>query len=118
MKHNLKKAVGFLLNPKFLICFGIGWLITNGWSYMMFAWGTLLQIPWMVTVSGAYLALLWFPFTPEKLFTLMIAMALLRWLFPNDDKTLGVLREMHAKVKAQIRSYCEKQKNEKEEKDS
>ena len=118
MKHNIKKVVGFLLNPKFLFCFGIGWLITNGWSYMMFAWGTLFRISWMVTVSGAYMALLWFPFTPEKLITLMIAMALLRWLFPNDDKTLGVLIEMYARVKAQIQSHHEKRKNETEEKDS
>ena len=110
VKQWMKKAIGFLLNPKFLLCFGIGWLITNGWSYILFALGTLFRIPWMTAVSGAYMALLWFPFTPEKLITLMIAMALLRWLFPRDEKTLGVLREMYARTKAQIRARREKRR--------
>ena len=110
VKQRIKKVVEFLLNPKFLLCFGIGWMITNGWSYVLFALGTLFQLPWMTAVSGAYMALLWFPFTPEKLITLMIAMALLRWFFPYDEKTLGVLREMHAKTKAQIRSHREKRR--------
>ena len=73
MKKKIKVIVQFILNPRFLLCFGIAWLITNGWSYIVLAIGTLFQIPWMITVSGAYMALLWFPFTPEKLITLIIA---------------------------------------------
>ena len=32
MKKIIKTVVQFILNPHFLICFGIAWLITNGWS--------------------------------------------------------------------------------------
>ena len=102
MKQKLKTVVQFILNPRFLLCFGLAWLITNGWSYIVMAIGTIFQITWMIAVSGAYMALLWFPFTPEKLITLIIAMALLRWLFPNDQKTLGILKELYAKTKAQV----------------
>ena len=108
MKQKIKTIVQFILNPRFLLCFGIAWLITNGWSYIVFAFGTWLGISWMIAVSSAYMALLWFPFTPEKLITVVIAMALLRWLFPNDQKTLGILKDMYAKTKATIQTRREK----------
>ncbi|MBQ3491263.1 MAG: hypothetical protein IJA74_01775, partial [Oscillospiraceae bacterium] len=98
----------FLLNPRLLLCFGIGWIITNGWSYILMGLGTWLEIPWMIAVSGAYLAFLWFPFSPEKLATVAIAVGLLRWLFPNDQKTLAVLIEMKQKVKTAIKKRKEK----------
>ena len=96
MKRKIKVIIQFILNPRFLICFGLAWLLTNGWSYIVLALGTLFQIQWMIAVAGAYMALLWFPFTPEKVITIIIAMALLRWLFPNDEKTLGILKELYA----------------------
>jgi len=108
LKAWLKKAVQFLLNPRLLLCFGIGWIITNGWSYILMGLGTWLEIPWMIAVSGAYLAFLWFPFSPEKLATVAIAVGLLRWLFPNDQKTLAVLIEMKQKVKTAIKKRKEK----------
>ena len=97
-----------MLNPRLLLCFGIGWIITNGWSYILMGLGTWLEIPWMIAVSGAYLAFLWFPFSPEKLVTVAIAIGLLRWLFPNDQKTLAVLIEMKQKVKTAIKKRKEK----------
>ena len=57
----------FLLNPRFLLCFGIGWIITNGWAYFLFGLGSFTDVGWMKAVAGAYLAMLWFPFTPEKI---------------------------------------------------
>ena len=108
IKTWLKKAIYFLLNPRLLLCLAIGWMITNGWSYILFGLGTWLQIDWMIAVSGAYLAFLWFPFSPEKLFTVAIAIFLLRWLFPNDQKTLAVLIDMKNKVKAAIKKRKEK----------
>ena len=108
LKAWLKKAVQFILNPRLLLCFGIGWMITNGWSYVLMGLGTWLNIPWMIGVSGAYLAFLWFPFSPEKLLTVVIAIFLLRWLFPNDQKTLAVLIEMKEKVKAAVKKRKEK----------
>ena len=109
-KNKCKKAVAFVLNPRLLLCFGIAWLITNGWSYILFAVGTACRIPWMVAVASAYLAFLWLPISPEKLVTVAIAIALLRFLFPKDEKTLAVCVQMLESVKRKIK---EKKKNKK-----
>ncbi|MBQ8719829.1 MAG: hypothetical protein IJY65_02225 [Clostridia bacterium] len=103
MKRKFKKIVEFIINPRLLLCFGIGWMITNGWSYILFGIGSYFGIGWMVAVSGAYLAFLWLPISPEKIVTLLIAMGLMRLLFPNDEKTLGVLRELYSKYKEKRR---------------
>ena len=108
MKEKIKKVIEFILNPRLLLCFGMGWMITNGWSYVMMGIGTWLGIEWMMAVAGGYLTLLWIPFTPEKIITLTIAIALLRWLFPRDEKTLKVLKDMYAKAKAALREGKEK----------
>ena len=110
MKNRLKKIVQFLLNPRFLFCFGIAWIITNGWSYILFGLGTYFEIGWMIAVAGAYLAFLWFPFSPEKIATVLIAIFLLKRLFPRDQKTLAVLMKMKAKVKTAIANRKKKEK--------
>lgn len=33
IKATVKKWLQLLLNPRFLLCFGIGWMITNGWVF-------------------------------------------------------------------------------------
>lgn len=99
IREKLKTAVMLILNPHFLICFGLAWIITNGWAYIIAAIGAITDIGWMIAVSGAYLALLWLPFTPEKVITAAIAIVLLRALFPHDKRTLGVLRGISGKVK-------------------
>lgn len=99
IKNLLKSVIEFILNPRLLLCVGAAWFITNGWSYVMFFIGTVLEIPWMITVSGAYLAFLWLPVSPEKLVTMAIAIALLRFFFPQDKKTLGKLKVMHQKLR-------------------
>lgn len=81
-----------LFNPKLLLCLFLAWMMTNGWSYIVFGLGTFLEIGWMQWLGGAYMSLLWLPFTPEKLITLVIALFLLRRLFPQDERTLGELR--------------------------
>ena len=101
VKELIKKLLWLVFNPRFLLCFGLAWIVTNGWSYILFAVGTLCEIGWMMAVSGAYMTFLWFPFTPEKLLTVALAIMLLRWLFPHDQKTLGVLREMRDRVREQ-----------------
>ena len=102
LKHNLKKTWQFIGNPRLILCLVIGWMLTNGWSYIVFGLGTYLGIEWMIAVGGAYMALLWLPFTPEKIITCAIAIALLRWLFPQDQKTLAVLRGWYEKAKAAV----------------
>ncbi len=103
MKEKLKKILLFITNPRLLLCVGIAWMITNGWSYILFSVGTYFGITWMTAVGGAYLAFLWLPISPEKLVTFTIALALLRWWFPNDQKTLAVVKNLFDKAKAAIR---------------
>lgn len=114
MKDRLKKICRFLLNPRLVLCMAVAWLITNGWSYILFTVGTLLGIHWMTAVAGAYLAFLWIPFTPEKIFTCAIAIALLRWWFPQDEKTLAVLRRWYEKAKGAVRRKREEHKEKKQ----
>ena len=104
-KKNIIRIIQFLTNPRFLLCFGIAWIITNGWSYIMLGFGTYLEIGWMVAVAGGYLTILWLPISPEKIITVAIAMVLLRWLFPNDKKTLAILKKLHRNAKAQVRRW-------------
>ena len=102
-KERVRNRIGswakFLLNPRLLMCLLIAWMITNGWSYIMFGLGLLLKIDWMYMVGGAYMSLLWLPFTPEKLITVLIAIGLMRFLYPKDQRTLGVLKAKLARFR-------------------
>ena len=111
----IKTAVQFLLNPRLLLCFGIGWMITNGWSYVLMGLGTWLGNEWMMGIAGAYLTFLWLPVSPEKLVTVAIAMLLLRWLFPNDQKTLGILKDTYGQVKQAFRLKKQQRKQKKQD---
>lgn len=104
LKGIIKTVLQFILNPRLLLCLGLGWIITNGWSYVLFALGTYFGIGWMVAVGGGYMAFLWFPFTPEKIVTVIIAIALLKFFFPNDQKTLAILKNMYEKAKAAVKN--------------
>lgn len=105
-----KKILQFCLNPRLLLCFGLAWFITNGWCYVFAAVGAYFGITWMTVVGSAWAALLWFPFTPEKIVTLVIAIFLLRLLFPRDKKTLLVLRMEQKKIRKKMREVNEKRK--------
>ena len=119
IKEIFKKIIFCIINPRFLFCFGIAWMITNGWSYVAFTVGMFFNIGWLIAVSSAYLAFLWLPISPEKLATVAIAMFLLRWLFPNDERTLGVLKEMYALLREKVLSRKKrKEKNKKNTDDS
>ena len=117
MKEKLKKIALFIANPRLLFCLGIAWMITNGWAYIALGIGTFWEVSWMIAVSGGYLALLWFPFTPEKILTLLIAIFLLKTFFPRDEKTLGVLKDFHQRIKQKHIEYKNKRAK-KEEKNN
>ena len=97
-KRTLKKWVQFFLNPRLILCFGMAWMVTNGWCYVFMFLGTWWKLSWMLAVGTAYAGFLWFPFTPEKLVTLAIAIWLLKRLFPQDEKTLKLLHEERQKL--------------------
>lgn len=114
-KQKLKIFIQFITNPRLLLCFGIAWMITNGWSYIMFGVGSYYQIGWMIAVSGAYLAFLWIPFSFEKIVTFAIAILLMRWWFPNDTKTLGVLNRFRQKTIELIKKKKDRAKHKNDE---
>ena len=97
MKYKIKKIINFFLNPHLIVCLGIGWFITNGWAYLAFFIGMILGKSWIYSIAAAYLTLLWIPFTPEKIITVIIAIWLLSKLFPDDTKSLSVLRSLKKK---------------------
>ena len=107
IKYWLRKLASFFLNPRFLLCFGVAWMLTNGWSYILFALGTYFGIGWMIAVGGGYMAFLWLPISPEKLLTVAIAIWLLKFLFPNDQKTLAVLIRLKARIKTAVKKHKE-----------
>ena len=113
LKYWIKTVIEFCLNPRLLLCFGIAWIITNGWCYIFVALGTILKINWMLAVGGAYAAALWVPFTPEKIITVIIAIALLRLLFPNDQKTLKKLIAIKNAAKQEWQEIKQKFKSKK-----
>ncbi|MBQ2864987.1 MAG: hypothetical protein IJE90_00530 [Clostridia bacterium] len=109
LKTFIKKAIRFLLNPRFVLSFGIAWMITNGWAYILLAVGTFWDIPVLQAIGGGYITFLWLPISPEKIITVAISIWVLKKLFPDDTDTLAVLAGMHNKIKSAARSRkCKK----------
>ena len=113
IKEKAKKALWFFANPHLLLCVALAWMITNGWSYILLGVGTLWGIEWMTVVAGGYLTFLWIPMTPEKILTCLIAIFLLKKLFPKDEKTLLVLTNLYNDTKAMWRARREKRRQKK-----
>ena len=111
----LKKIVNFILNPRFLLCFGLAWMITNGWCYIFIGVGSYYDIGWMFYIGTTYLAFLWLPITPEKIITIPLAIAFLKVLFPKDQQTLAVLQQMYQKAKDALKGKKKKAKEENNE---
>lgn len=114
IKYWLKTIVQFILNPRLLLCFGLAWIITNGWAYITVAIAARLKLEWLAAIAGGYLAALWIPFTPEKIITVIIAIFLLKLLFPNDKKTLKKLHNMKEKAKEEIKNLKTRHKENKD----
>ena len=106
-----KSSSSLLLNPRLLLCFGFAWLITNGWAYVFMVLGSWLDIGWMVRIASGYLAFIWVPFTPEKILTTALAILILRWLFPNDQKTLAILKKSYHAALAKWSDWRNQHKN-------
>lgn len=82
----LVKALNALRDPKFLLTFGIAWLITNGWSYIALVIGSRFKVNWLWQAGLGWQAILWFPFTIEKPITIAIAVWLRKVLFKEEIK--------------------------------
>lgn len=102
-------------NWRFLICFGLAWMITNGIWYI-FAFAPLNFPKWLVGFSVGYIAFLYLPITPEKLITIPIAIWLLTLLFKNHPKTRAQLDDLYAQAKADWQKVKNKFKRKKKSK--
>ena len=74
-----KEEIKPYLRPTMFISFGIAWMITNGWSYLLIAIGH----GWLRVIAITYAGILWFPLTPEKLITIPLALWLQKIIFVN-----------------------------------
>lgn len=99
-----------LLNWRFLICFGIAWMITNGWAYIFISLGAILKIDWMRNIGAGYMALLWMPWTPEKLITIPIAIWLLKKIFPKNYELIAELENELSELKKKSPSVRRRKK--------
>ena len=96
------------LNLKFLLSFGVAWIITNGWAYICLGIATIGKIGWLQIVSSSYIAILYLPFTIEKIVTIPLAIFLQQILFPKDVKLHKELVLMHQQVKKDYKSIFKK----------
>ena len=88
IKQKIKLWMKLILNWRFLVCFGLAWMITNGWSYILLIVGLTLELKWMSGIALSYITFIWLPVTPEKIITVSIALFLVRWLFPKHNQEL------------------------------
>lgn len=92
LKDKLRPWLRALTNPHLLISLAIAWFITNGWAYCAVGIGWYLNIPTMLKIGSIWLGILWMPGTPEKIVTFGVAIGVLRLLFPEDTRTLAMVR--------------------------
>lgn len=98
----LKTLKNFFVNPHLVICFAIAWIITNGWAYASLVFGTRFGIKWLTVVAGAYIAVLYSPLCAEGILTFIIAIGLMKLLFPKDEKTLRLIRVYFRRYKTRF----------------
>jgi len=80
LKFLLNKAKPYL-RPTMFVSFGLAWIVTNGWAYVILGIGITYNIEWAKWVSSTYLGILWLPFTPEKLITIPLAVLFQKLIF-------------------------------------
>lgn len=107
----IKIYIAPFANWKFLISFGLGWIITNGWSYLFLFFGTVFHINWMVITATAYISFLWLPFTAEKIVTISLAVLFQTLFFPRDLLLKCNLLLLRFEAKRDFNKVKEKIKN-------
>jgi hypothetical protein len=93
-----KEWLRALTNPHLLVSCGIAWFMTNGWSYCAVGIGRYYGIGWMIKLGSVWLGILWMPGTPEKIVTFALAIGILRLLFPEDTRTLSMIRRKNKQL--------------------
>ena len=81
-------------NWRFLISYGVAWMITNGWCWIGLGVSFIFNINWLKIVCTSYMAFLWMPFTVEKIVTIPLAIWFQTIFFKNDLKLRKQLEDM------------------------
>lgn len=111
--QKLKKILKFFLNWRFVVSFGIAWMITNGWAYICLGLGIWLDIKWLASVAGSYVAFLYLPFTPEKLITIPLAILICKIIFPKQKRIREELTQLYNEEKNKLKRRKKDGKNNK-----
>jgi len=74
-------------------------MLFNGIWYAGLGIGIRYNIDWLTTVCGAYVAMLYMPWTAEKLITVPLGIVFAKWFFPKDLKLQDEIRKLLPKKK-------------------
>lgn len=110
MKKLFKKIWLYIrpfLDIKILIIYLPVWFLFSGWTYLFMILGAKYNIDWMFISGSTWNAILWMPFTPEKLVTIPITIKLYVKFFnknnPHLDKMLLEAKQDFQKIKNKFR---------------
>ena len=82
-----KRIWAFLRDWRNALCFGIAWIITNGWGWFFLIAGPIFGAKWMTRIGGAYIAFLWLPMVNEKVVTVALAVLIKKTLFRRKHES-------------------------------
>lgn len=74
-------------------------MITNGWAYICLGIGLWFDIKWLAGIAGSYTAILYLPFTAEKLITIPLAILICKIIFPKEKRIRDELNQLYVEEK-------------------
>lgn len=113
----MKRILKHFLNWKFLISFGLAWLIMHGWSFVfVFLGGINEELSWMLIPGGFWVGLIMMPNGFGILATIPLATVFQLWFFPTDTKLIEDLRALKEEKKAKNAERKAKREQKRQEK--
>lgn len=116
MKKIWNKIIIYLkpfLDWKFLVSYLIPFSLINGWAWVGTFLLPIIGSNWFTIAASTWLAILWMPWTPEKLITIPMAIWIHHLLFKNDKKTKIKMQKMYDEAKKDFNTIKNKFKRHK-----
>ena len=116
MKKIWNKIIIYLkpfLDWKFLVSYLIPFSLINGWAWVGTFLLPIIGSNWFTIAASTWLAILWMPWTPEKLVTIPMAIWIHHLLFKNDKKTKIKMQKMYDEAKKDFNTIKNKFKRHK-----
>ena len=101
------------LDWKFLVSYLIPFSLINGWAWVGTFLLPIIGSNWFTIAASTWLAILWMPWTPEKLVTIPMAIWIHHLLFKNDKKTKIKMQKMYEEAKKDFNTIKNKFKRHK-----